>query len=70
MISVLISGSFGFSSSGVSLGSEDDFDCSGSLFLISGSSSSDVESSVKASLIAEKSSASGFCEQKNHDEIG
>ena len=64
MISVLISGSFGFSSSGVSLGSEDDFDCSGSSFLISGSSSSDVESSVKASLIAEKSSALGFCEQK------
>ena len=72
MISVLISGvdSFSFSLSRVSFGSDDDFDCSDSSFLISGSSSSDVESSVKASLIAEKSSASGFCEQKNHDEIG
>ena len=70
MISGLISGvdSFvGFSTSaGVSFGSGDDFDCSGSSFLISGSSSSsDVESSVKASLMAEKSSASGFYKKKS-----
>ena len=70
MISGLISGvdSFGFfsSSAGVSFASGDDFDCSGSSFLISGSSSSsDVESSVKASLMAEKSSASGFYKKKS-----
>ena len=71
MISGLISGvdSFGFfsSSAGVSFfGSGDDFDCSGASFLISGSSSSsDVESSVKASLMAEKSSASGFYKKKS-----
>ena len=52
-----------------SLGSVEDFDCSGSSFLTSGSSSSsEVESSVKASLIAEKSSASGFCKE-NYGEI-